>query len=142
MDVLSTTMGRVDWDAVKAAVRNPDLTRFTINTDAKSFPPITKLTVTLGNPFGKRKPRSRLEQIGERVGEFGEAIFEIGEVIGATMAIYGPMAARQLGWVEAPKEKRTAPRVAAGVVIGAGAVYFLEPRGGPERRERVLGLIG
>jgi hypothetical protein len=141
MDVLSTTTtkGRQGWNAAKTVAQNPALTRFTVKTGAKAVPPITKLSFKLGQRVGKRQ--GRLEQAGELLGELGEAIFAIGEVAGAMMAAYGPLAARQLGWAEAPKEKRTAPRVAAGAVIGAGAMYFLEPKGGPERREQVLRLI-
>jgi hypothetical protein len=147
MDVLSTTTtkGRTGWNAAKTAVQNPGLARFPVKTGAKSTPPLANLSLKLGNPLAKRQSRRGFEQIveqaGETLAEVGEAIFAIGEVVGALTAAYGPLAARQLGWAEVPKEKRTAPRVAAGAVIGAGAVYFLEPKCGPERREQVLRLI-
>ena len=138
MDVLSTkTKGQAGWTAAKTVVQNPRLRRLTV----KSVPPLTKLTVKVGKPLAKRKARGRLQEIGERLTELGEALFEIGEVVGATMAVYGPLAARQLGWAEAPKQKRTGPRVVAGAVIGASAMYFLEPKCGPERREQVLRLF-
>jgi hypothetical protein len=148
MDVLSTTTtkGQAGWNAAKTAVQNQDLTRFTVWAGDKSTLPLANLSFRLSNPFTKPQTRrERLEQIveqtGETLGQLGEAIFEIGEVVGAMMAAYGPLAARQLGWAEAPRAKRTAPRVVAGAVIGAGAVYFLEPKCGPERREQVLRLI-
>jgi hypothetical protein len=141
MEVLSTTTakGRQGWNAAKTVAQNPSLTRFTVKTGAKAVPPITKISFKLGQRVGKRQ--GRLEHAGEVLGELGKAIFAIGEVVGGMMAAYGPLAARQLGWAEAPKEKRTAPRVVAGAVIGAGAVYFLEPKYGPERREQLLRLI-
>jgi hypothetical protein len=142
MDVLSTltTKGQTGWEAAKTAVANQDFTRFTGKSGGKSTSPFANLSINFVNPFAKEPP-GRLEQIGARLTELGDAIFEIGEVVGVVMAMYGPLAARQLGWAEVPKQKRTAPRVAAGVVIGAGAVYFLEPKGGPGRREQVLRLV-
>lgn len=148
MDVLSitTTKGQAGWNAAKTAVQNPALARFTVKTWTKGSAPLANVSFKLGNPFAKPQTRRQrveqiVEQAGETLGQIGEAIFEIGEVVGEMMAAYGPLAARQLGWAEAPKEKRTAPRLAAGAVIGAGAMYFLEPKSGPERREQVLRLI-
>ncbi|MGH2931185.1 MAG: hypothetical protein ACRDL8_23475, partial [Solirubrobacteraceae bacterium] len=67
-----------------------------------------------------------------------QSVAETARAVGETILARGPQAAQTLGLVEAPKpkEKRTAPRVATGVVIGAGAVYLLEP----EHRRRVLRL--
>ena len=36
---------------------------------------------------------------------------------------------------------RAAPQVAAGVAVGAVAMYFLDPTSGDERRRNLLGLI-
>ena len=57
----------------------------------------------------------------------------LGDLLGTTLATYGPQAAQQLGLAEPPKKKRTAPRVALGIVIGATAVYFFEPERGAAR---------
>jgi hypothetical protein len=64
--------------------------------------------------------------------------------VATTLAVYGPEVARELGLVEieTPKHQRTAPRVALGVVIGAGAVYLLEPGQGRQRRQQLMGLVG
>ncbi len=40
--------------------------------------------------------------------------------------IYGPIAAEALGLVKLPKPKPRLPAFAAGVVIGAGAVYYVD----------------
>jgi hypothetical protein len=40
-----------------------------------------------------------------------------------------------------PIVKRTAPKVAAGAVLGASAMYFLEPEHGKEHREKVAQLV-
>jgi hypothetical protein len=48
----------------------------------------------------------------------------------------------QLGLLEHPKPKRTTPRVAAGVVLGATAVYFLDPHSGAQHRRQLQDLVG
>ncbi len=50
--------------------------------------------------------------------------------VGPLVTEYGPPLAEQFGLIEKPKEKRTAPRVLVGVVIGAGAMYVLSQRSG------------
>lgn len=61
---------------------------------------------------------------------------------GETLATYGPPAAEALGLTEPPKKAKTGPAVAVGAVLGAGAVYFLEPNAGAARRARIQRLIG
>lgn len=92
-----------------------------------------RTVVKASKPVAKRKARKGVN----RVERFGEAA----AAFGRELVVYGPQAAQELGLVEAPKPKRTAPRVAAGVVIGAGAVYFLEPEHGREHREKVTQLV-
>jgi hypothetical protein len=66
--------------------------------------------------------------------------------LGELLTVQAPRAAYKLGLTERPKPKRTAPRVAAGVVLGAGvgvgAMYFLEPKHGREHRKKVAQLVG
>ena len=57
------------------------------------------------------------------------------------LVTYGPQAARELGLVRTLKPKRTTLRLAAGVLIGAMAVYFLEPGAGRRHREQVKQLV-
>jgi hypothetical protein len=54
---------------------------------------------------------------------------------------YGPVLAQQLGAIDRPKAKRTAPRIATGVVIGASAMYLLEPGNGANHRRQVQRLV-
>jgi hypothetical protein len=96
-------------------------------------PGVVKFGVKATKPVARRKARQgahRIERLGEAAAAFGRELVE-----------YGPQAAQELGLVELPKPKRTAPRVAAGVVIGASAVYFLEPENGREHRERLVKLV-
>src|SRR5205823_301616 len=76
-----------------------------------------KGAVKMGKPVAKRPARQRVEQIGQTV-----------RTTGALVAMYGPLAVQALGLVEPPKRKRTLPRVAVGIVIGAGAMYFFGPQ--------------
>lgn len=55
------------------------------------------------------------------------------------VAVHATRAAYELGLAKPPK--RTTPRVVAGIVIGASAVYFLEPESGPKHRKKVVKLV-
>ncbi len=123
MALSTRTKGRLGFKAVRAMARHPKATRRTVQV---AGPPALKVA----KPIARRKVRQRVQRAGDTA-----------RVIGETLAVYGPQAAQELGLVEPPKEKRTAPRVAAGVVIGAGAVYFLEPEHGREHREKVAQLV-
>ena len=99
---------------------------------AAKHPGVVRLGLKAGKPVARRK-------IGEGIGQverFGEAAREVGETVLVGSALLAPA----LGLVEQPKPKPTAPLVAAGVVIGASAVYFLEPERGRERREKLRKL--
>lgn len=127
MAVLSaTTKGILAGKATKGVAKRPGLR----GAGARAAAPAGKLGLRVGKPVAKHQARQRIERIGEAARSFGEAL-----------ATYGPQAAEEFGLVEPPKPKRTAPRVAAGIVIGAGAVYFLEPEHGREHREKVLRLV-
>jgi hypothetical protein len=126
MSVVSrSTKARVGAKMAKGAVKNPGM-----RLGAKATAPVAKLGVKAGSRLAKRRARRRAVRIGEAMRSAGE-----------TLVTYGPQAAQNLGLVEVPKPKRTAPRVAAGVVIGAGAMYFLEPEHGKEHREKVAHLV-
>ena len=101
-----------------------------LRISGKAVAPLSKVTLKAGSPLVKRRVRRRAEQLGDAA-----------RVIGETLVTYGPPAAYELGLAEPPKPKRTAPRVAAGIVIGASAVYFLEPEHGREHREKVAQLV-
>jgi hypothetical protein len=80
--------------------------------------------------MAKRQARRRVEDLTRAA-----------RIMRETASVYGPEAAQLMGWVEPPRPKRTAPRVLVGVVIGATAMYFLEPGAGKEHREKALSLI-
>jgi hypothetical protein len=125
MSVLSNTAkGAAGFKAAKGAAKNPTVLR----AGAKAAPPAAKLGWKFAKPRLKRTTRRKAERFGD--------------VLGTTLTVYGPQAARQLGLAEPPKPKRTAPRIVLGILIGATAVYFLEPEHGAQHREQVLKLVG
>jgi hypothetical protein len=112
--------------AGKGVANNPGVVR--------GVGPMTKAGATAGTSFAKRQARRRVEQLGEATRAFG-----------GTLAACGPRAALALGLIEPPKRKRTGPvaatGLAVGVLIGASAMYFLEPGSGREHRQRVVRLV-
>ena len=127
MSVLSTAAkSTTAVKTAKGAVKRPALMR----AGARATPPVGKLALKAGAPLLKRRTRRRARRLGQTA-----------RAIGETLVVYGPPAAYELGLAEPPKPKRTAPRVAAGIVIGASAVYFLEPEHGREHREKVTQLV-
>jgi hypothetical protein len=74
-------------------------------------------------------------------GEAGMKLEQASRVLGQVLVVHGPTFAYELGLAEPPKRKRTAPRLGAGVAIGAGAMYFLEPGRGREHREKIAQLV-
>jgi len=100
----------------------------------EAAPPIAKLGVKAGKKRMSRKTRKQLEQLGDTVG-----------TVASLAGDYVPQAAKaaqQLGLVEPPKQKKTAPRVFVGVVIGAVATYLLEPgEAGRKHRAQVQRLV-
>jgi hypothetical protein len=131
----TTTMkAKAGTKAAKSAVKNPGLTKAgakTASPIAKFSAKATKPVAKLAKPVAKRRARNRIESISDALRSAADEL-----------VTYGPQAAQELGLVEPPKPKRTAPRVMAGVVIGASAMYFLEPEHGKEHREKVAELVG
>jgi hypothetical protein len=123
----NTTKGKIGLRAAGAAAKNPGATSFV----AKAGAPVAKGGARLGKTVAKRKANRRIEDIGRTA-----------RTVGETISTYGPEAAQLFGWVEPPKPKRTAPRVLVGVVIGAAAMFVLEPSAaGKERRAKVRELL-
>jgi gas vesicle protein len=127
------TKGKVARGAAKTAAKHPSATW----TGVRRSAPAAKFAFKIGKSMAKRRSRSRMQRLGATARTTGDWIAATGELL----ATYGPQAAQELGLIEAPKRKRTAPRVAAGVVIGAGAVYFFEPERGRAHREKLLSLV-
>lgn len=125
--VSTTTKGNIGRKAAKSAIKHPRV----LLVGARAGGRTGKLAIKVAKPLIKRRVR-------RRTGNLGAAMSTIGQ----TVAAYGPMLVYETGLVERPRPKRTAPRVAAGVVIGAGAMYFLEPGHGREHREQVAKLVG
>lgn len=121
------TKGKAGIKAATAAAKRPQV----LLTGTKIAVPAGKAGLKASKPVLKRKARQRVQQLDRASRTLGEAL-----------AVHAPRAAYDLGLAEPPKPKRTTPRVAAGVVIGASAVYFFEPGHGKEHREKVAQLVG
>lgn len=128
MSVISRApKGKAGIKALKAAAKRPRIAL----TGVKIAVPAAKAGLTASKPLLKRRARRSVKQLDQASRALGEAL-----------AVHGPRMAYDLGLAEAPKPKRTTPRVAAGVLIGASAVYFLEPGLGREHRAKVAQLVG
>jgi hypothetical protein len=100
------------------------------NAALEAAPPVAKLGLNVGRRFAKRRAMRRVDQISEAI-----------TTVTSLIAAYAPILIGQLGIVEQPKPRRTAPLMAGGALVGAGVVYFLEPNQGHRHRRRVQRLI-
>jgi hypothetical protein len=155
MAVLSTvTRGKISLKAASAAWKNPGLSRFAakpafqagktwlgvnavqpaakaMKPAAKAVMPAAKAKAGYRKALAKRRARRRVASVGETA-----------RTVSDVLLIQAPEAAQELGLIEKPAPKRTAPRVAAGVVIGASAMYLLEPgEPGRQHREKMMALV-
>ena len=118
MSVLSTkTKARVGVKAAKQAAKHPKLAR----RAARGTKPVVRTVVSM-----------RARQVRDQAA----AVLDAGRSVGQTVFEAG----RQAATAQVPR-KRTAPRVAVGIAVGAAAMYFLDPASGDQRRRTLLGLI-
>jgi|GEM_PF-2174087 len=153
MAVLSRrTKGRLAIKAAGGAAKRPGVVAALGRTGvgvgkvgARSAPPLARATLRVGRPIVKRRARRRLsaaaDTTGAAIAQTAGAVAAFVETAGEILAAYGPPAAQALGLCEPPRQRRTAPRVALGVLIGAGAMYLLEPGQGAEHRRQLLRLV-
>lgn len=109
--------------AARSLAKNPGPLR-------RVAPAATKAGLRLVKPLAKRRARRRADRIGD-----------VARGLVTVIASYAPQAARAFGIVEQPKPKPIAPWVGTGIVLGATAIYFLEPGQGRARREQVVRLV-
>lgn len=134
-----TRTAKVSATSVGTAVKNPKKTWLAAKAatpaakaGVKSAKPAAKISFATSKALAKRRVRRRANQVGQTARTVGEVLL-----------VQAPDAAEELGLIERRAPKRTAPRVAAGVVIGAGAMYLLEPgEHGRQHREKVSALVG
>ncbi len=127
MAVLSrSTKTKLGLKGAKVLARNPAILR----TGTRAAAPAGRLGFRLAKPVAKRRARQR-----------GADLSQAAQTAAAYLITYAPQVAQQLGLVEPPRRRRTGPLLVAGVVVGASAVYFLEPANGKAHREQVLKLV-
>ena len=128
MSVISTTTkGKIGLKAAKGAAKRPRV----VMAGTRAAIAAAKLGAKAGKLCLKRRGRQRTDQL-----------LGVSRKVGEALTVFGPQAAYELGLAEPPKPKRTAPHFAAGMVIGASAVYFLEPDQGRKHRKKVAKLVG
>jgi hypothetical protein len=120
------TKGIIGTKAAKTAARNPDKVR----AGVRAFAPVARAGVKAGKPLVKRQTRKRAESAADTARAWRDVL-----------KVYAPQTAQELGLVENCPRKRTAPRVGAGIAIGAGAAYLLDPTQGQKRREKLLRMV-
>lgn len=129
--MLSTkTKAKAGAKTAKALVEHP-LLRTAVS---QAGPPVVKLGAKTGKKRLSRKARKQLEQLGDTMGTVAS--------LAADYAPQAAQAAQELGLVEAPKRKRTGPRLLAGAALGALAMFLFEPEHGQEHRRQLQRLLG
>ncbi|HET9123796.1 MAG TPA: hypothetical protein VFN65_02795 [Solirubrobacteraceae bacterium] len=140
MSMLSTTAKtRLGVRTARQAAKHPTLTGRTVRA-ARPALRAARPALRAARPAlrGAVKGTSRVER--RRARHRAESLVGSGRAIGQTLLALGRQAADEAAEAQA-RRKRTMPRVAAGVAIGAGAMYFLEPGSGAEHRRRAQRLI-
>jgi hypothetical protein len=117
--------GKVAVKAAKGAAKPG-----TLVTGAKVAVPAAKAGLAASKPLIRQQVRGRVEHLDR-----------VAHTLGEVLTVYAPKLAYDLGLAKPPRPKRTAPPVAAGVVIGASAMYFLDPGCGKEHRQKVAQLL-
>jgi hypothetical protein len=119
------TKARLAGKTAKAMVEHPTLRKAAMTAG----PPVVKVRFGIARRRARRRALERAAQVQNAA-----------RVAQDTLAAYGPQAAEALGLTERPKPRR-APSIAFGAVLGASAVYFLEPGQGAARRTKLVALL-
>ena len=131
MSALSTTTkARLGVKATKHAAKRPKLL---LRGAAK---PVVRGRAKLWSRRKKGQAQRHAGSVVQTAQKVGQTTFATGQ---AAVAL-----GRQLALQQAEARaghKRTAPRVAAGVAIGATAMYFLEPGSGAQHRQTLSGMV-
>jgi hypothetical protein len=109
----TTTRGKLSLKTAAAAVKNPGARRLV----SKTVAPAAKVGVGYRKAQAKRRARKRAWEVGRTA-----------RMVGEVLLVKTPEAAQELGLIERPAPKRTAPRVMVGMALGAGATYLLLER--------------
>ena len=127
MSALSTTTkARLGVKATKHAAKRPKL----LLRGAQTAKPVVRGRAKISSRRKKGHAQRHAGSVVQTAQKVGQTTFATGQ---AAVAL-----GRQLALQQAEARaghKRTAPRVAAGVAIGATAMYFLEPGNGAQHRQ-------
>ena len=128
------TKASVGVETARGLIEDPEIRQAAAQVAAGS----SRLGFSVTKRVARRKTRRRLKRYRD-----------VAQAVGPVLAQYGPQAAQSLGLVEQPEPPKSNPRakptLAAGVLIGASTVYFLEPgpagRGHREQLVRAVAAI-
>jgi hypothetical protein len=133
MSALSTTTkARLGVKATKHAAKRPRLLLW----GAQSAKPVVRGRAKVSSRQTKRQAQRHAGSVVQTAQKLGQTTFATGQTVIAL--------GRQLALQQAEARAghtRTGPRVAAGVVIGATAMYFLEPSSGAQHRQTLSGMV-
>src|SRR5271156_5982139 len=99
-------------------------------------PTVRHAATSVAVPVAKRRIKARGRKANRQIEHYGE----VARTAGNALAEYGPSAAQAPGLWEPLKPKKTAPRIAIGVVLGAALMYLLDPANGTARRAKLQGV--
>jgi hypothetical protein len=122
------TKASVGVETARGLIEDPEIRQAAAQVATGS----SRLGFSVTKRMARRKTRRRLKRYRD-----------VAQAVGPVLAQYGPQAAQTLGLVEQPEppKPRRKPAVAAGVLIGAGTVYFLEPGAGRGHREQLVRAV-
>ena len=124
------TKASVGVETARGLIEDPEIREAAMQAAAGT----SRLGFGISKRVARRRTRRRLKRYRD-----------VAQAVGPVLATYGPQAAQSLGLTEPPKQPkaggRTRPALAAGVLIGASTVYFLEPGAGRERRAQVKRIV-
>ena len=96
----------VSINTAQGIIQDPQIRR----AAAEVVPPMAQLSLGVGRRLARRRARRRIQQLNDTL-----------NTARALVTTYGPQVVEQLGLVERPKPRRTAPKFVAGAMLGAGS---------------------
>jgi hypothetical protein len=105
--------------------------------------PVARLSLGITKRVARRRARRRIDRLDAVVHHLAETISATTELV----QTYGPSVVESLGSlglveVRQPTQRRsTTPKLVGGALIGAGAMFLLEPVHGREHRRQLQRLV-
>jgi hypothetical protein len=127
---LTTARAIIDDPAIRSAAAN-------------AAQPVARLSFGITKRVARRRARRRLDRLDAVVHHLAETVSATTDLV----QTYGPSVVESLGSlglveVRQPRQRRAStPKVVGGVLLGAGAMFLLEPVHGREHRRQLQRLV-